>query len=100
MAFTILRRLRLRPQSITTRRPPRKAVAAIEHPGNTGDQAPHDNERDVQNPDLPSETPRFASLDEAVEAAAGIRRAVGQDPGTALGAITLFRPQARELLQS
>ena len=50
--------------------------------------------------ELPSETPRFASLDEAAEAVAGIRRAVGQDPGTALGAITLFRPQARELLQS
>jgi hypothetical protein len=100
MAFTISRQLRLRPHRISTRRPRWKAVAAIEHSGNAGDQAPHDTERDAQNPELPSETPRFASLDEAAEAVAGIRRAVGQDPGTALGAITLFRPQARELLQS
>ena len=100
MAFTISRRLRLQSQRITTRRPPWKAVAAIEHPGNTGDQRSHDNGRDVQNPKLPSKAPRLASLDEAAEAVAGLRREVDQDPGNALSAITLFRPQARELLQS
>ena len=100
MRFPIARRLGTRPQSITARPRERREIAAVEQPGASSDQKSHDSTSDLLSADPRPDLPHVRSSEVAKSMVDQVRHAANRDAESTLHAITHFRAQARDVLQT